>query len=297
MGESGTRREELGAVVGTRGAAVRGWTSEGFYKNNSLTDNLLASSLQRPQVPFGEGSFLFQLHRESPESQGWSLWVLIAFFPLFYQSAYSDEGKKGMKALQTLMKRSTNSFFFVDSPPAGRDELWRRKRSPSSSLFDWLTLRSAWRVWLLYHSVWWKHASQTCQKENPKTETQAQHVVSFKLFYCCFFYLFLMLSCEKQKKDGCTDVSCTPGCSGPLTHRQKSSAVLSDDVFLRVWCLIVQNSQSGKQVLFSWIEVNKQQTRPLFETSLYWLYEMYLLLYFYLIVVPFFYFSVFWNRR
>ena len=112
MGESGTRREELGAVVGTRGAAVRGWTSEGFYKNNSLTDNLLASSLQRPQVPFGEGSFLFQLHRESPESQGWSLWVLIAFFPLFYQSAYSDEGKKGMKALQTLMKRSTNSFFF-----------------------------------------------------------------------------------------------------------------------------------------------------------------------------------------
>lgn len=189
MGESGTRREELGAVVGTRGAAVRGWTSEGFYKNNSLTDNLLASSLQRPQVPFGEGSFLFQLHRESPESQGWSLWVLIAFFPLFYQSAYSDEGKKGMKALQTLMKRSTNSFFFVDSPPAGRDELWRRKRSPSSSLFDWLTLRSAWRVWLLYHSVWWKHASQTCQKENPKTETQAQHVVSFKLFYCCFFLL------------------------------------------------------------------------------------------------------------
>lgn len=113
MGESGTRREELGAVVGTRGAAVRGWTSEGFYKNNSLTDNLLASSLQRPQVPFGEGSFLFQLHRESPESQGWSLWVLIAFFPLFYQSAYSDEGKKGMKALQTLMKRSTNSFFFL----------------------------------------------------------------------------------------------------------------------------------------------------------------------------------------
>lgn len=120
FGESGTRREELGRVVGTRGAAVRGWTSEGFYKNNSLTDNLLASSLQQPQVPFGEGAFLFQLHIESPESQGWSLWVLIAFFPLFCQSAYSDEGKKGMKALQTLMKRSTNSFFFVDSPPACR---------------------------------------------------------------------------------------------------------------------------------------------------------------------------------
>lgn len=97
-----------------------GWTSEGFYKNNSLTDNLLASSLQRLRVPFGEGAFLFQLHRQSPESQGWSLWVLIAFFPLFCQSAYSDEGKKGMKALQTLMKRSTNSFLFVDSPPAGR---------------------------------------------------------------------------------------------------------------------------------------------------------------------------------
>lgn len=117
--ESGTRGEELSGVVGTRGTAVRGWTSEGFYKNNSLTDNLLASSLRRPRVPFGEGAFLFQLHRESPESQGWSLWVLIAFFPLFCQSAYSDEGKKGMKALQTLMKRSTNSFFFVGSP-AGR---------------------------------------------------------------------------------------------------------------------------------------------------------------------------------
>lgn len=110
FGESGTRCEELCRVVGTRGMAVRGWSSEGFYKNNSLTDNLLASSLQRPRVPFGEGAFLFQLHRESPESQGWSLWVLIAFFPLFFKSAYSDEGKKGMKALQTLMKRSTNSF-------------------------------------------------------------------------------------------------------------------------------------------------------------------------------------------
>ena len=98
--------KELGGVVGSQGAAVRGWTSEGFYKNNSLTDNLLASSLRRLRVPFGEGAFLFQPHRESPESQGWSHWVLIAFFPLFCQSAYSDEGKKGMKALQTLMKPS-----------------------------------------------------------------------------------------------------------------------------------------------------------------------------------------------
>lgn len=96
-----------------------GWTSGGFYKNTSLTDNLIASFLRRPRVPLGEGAFLFQPHTESPESQGWSLWVLIAFFPLFCQSAYSGDGKKGMKALQTLMKRSTNRFFFVGSP-AGR---------------------------------------------------------------------------------------------------------------------------------------------------------------------------------
>lgn len=101
-------------------AAVRGCASEGFYKNNSLTDNLLAASLQRLRVPFGEAAFLFQLHTESPESQGWSLWVLIAFFPLICQSVYSDEGKKGMKALQTLMKRSTNSFFFVAFLRSGR---------------------------------------------------------------------------------------------------------------------------------------------------------------------------------
>lgn len=157
-GESGRWLEELGGVVGTWGMAVTGWTSEGFYKNNSLTDNLLASSLWRQRVPFGEGAFLFQLHRESPESQGWSRWVLIAFFPLFCQSAYSDEGKTGMKALKTLMKRSTNSFFSLWTLllPAG----WvvRRKRSLSSSLWlvDFEVIMeslAAWSVCLVKTSL------------------------------------------------------------------------------------------------------------------------------------------------
>lgn len=82
---------------GTRGTAVRGWTREGFYKNNSLTDNLLASSLQRPRVPFGEGAFLFQLHRGSAESQGWSLWVLIAFFPLFCRVPIQTKARREWK--------------------------------------------------------------------------------------------------------------------------------------------------------------------------------------------------------
>lgn len=98
-GGFGKAPEELGGVVGTWGSAISAWTSEGFYKNNSLTDNLSASSPWRPRVPFGEAAFLFQLHRKS---QGWSLWVLIAFFPLFYQSAYSDEGKAAVKASQNI---------------------------------------------------------------------------------------------------------------------------------------------------------------------------------------------------
>lgn len=100
--ESGTRCEELCRLVGTRVAAVRGWTGGGFYKNNSLTDNLLASSLQRPQVPFGEGAFLFQLHRESPESQGWSLWVLIAFFSPFLPECLFRQRQEGNESFTNI---------------------------------------------------------------------------------------------------------------------------------------------------------------------------------------------------
>lgn len=70
--------------------------------NNSLTDNLLASSLQRPQVPFGEGAFLFQLHTESPESQGWSLWVLIAFFSPFLPECLFRQRQEGNESFTNI---------------------------------------------------------------------------------------------------------------------------------------------------------------------------------------------------
>lgn len=61
---------------------------QGLNRRRLLEEQLIKSEPPRrlpaaAEVPFGEAAFLFQPSTESPESQGWTLWVLIAFFPLF----------------------------------------------------------------------------------------------------------------------------------------------------------------------------------------------------------------------
>lgn len=132
-------------IVGAQGAAVMGWTGEGFYKNNSLTDNLLASSLWRPRVPFWEGAFLFQPHTESPESQGCLLNVLIAAPPPLFKPEclfrWRQEWNEGFKNINEAF---TKHFFLCFQP----DEFWGARRARAAP-FDWLTLRSSWKIWCL----------------------------------------------------------------------------------------------------------------------------------------------------
>lgn len=165
--------------------------------NNSLTDNLLASSLQRPQVPFGEGAFLFQLHTESPESQGWSLWVLIAFFSPFLPECLFRQSKKGMKALQTLMKRSTNSFFSLWTLLLLAEWVVEEEDEPEN-LSVWLVDSQVSVESLAPLSVSLVKTGQTCQKRNQR---QKSCFVKLHILFHFTFLLSLMLSCKNKWSD------------------------------------------------------------------------------------------------
>lgn len=149
------------------------------------------------------------------------------------------------------MKRSTQFFFcfFVDGRPAGCLSCGGR-RAQAFLLFDWLTLRSAWRV-LAPSSVLWKQAKLEL-KESP----------NLKSSHSCLsiFLLAVMLLCSNQTNCFHIIFFCYVCLFGPLA--------MSNSYFEKKRFYVLERQQSIKDpsqgLVYRMSEILKLWICPLF---------------------------------